>query len=1054
MQLYNIFYRARGIRRVNQIVSPPLSFVRDWEIPRASVLHYLTENVATGPDANYPFLKGAERGTWVDHLTALTTTEGNPRYVPSGAMHEIREYSAHNPLMRWLRNRAYTTLTDARYPLVINYDLLRTLYVYRTNIWARWYEWQNRFTTLCSRITKTSEIERQQFWVIELPTEVPSIVKFQHAEVKHDTTTSRMFHNDVLITLLDLWKWAGEHREDSLLSTVPVLALEKLNVVFTRNGQFTVINLGLLNSWRESDEDDDTPSVAMESFFTEMNDDIGLEDGHTGVQLDPLKLQKRLLRLWLTLGDANVDADIIGDDEFAELNAAGLTPRSKQTADDVESDADAQFRDPVEVDPDAAEDTTDPDDTDHQGGRTVIDEDDSHTDALLQTHSEASSTAPVGIVDLGSVEPYQAPVYVPEANVIRKAKEALAQGSISLAEYQRLQMLSERYRTMDAPGTDVPLAEFVKIPPEALTIPKDVTLAPTAGLVDASMNQSSLTVFDTQYIDKVLDRDVMGMIVGFQQSGVAVTKLHAEDFQDISNHYRVYTVELTPVTGKQSTLKVKVPVVQADGTVLSGGVRYYLKKQRSEVPIRKTSPTRVALTSYYGKTFIDRAESVVVNYDHWLANQVTILGLSRDASTVTEMRVGEVFDSTTRTPRVYSALGKRFTSFTAAGIPLSFNYNRRVELYGDQSKLEQQFDGVVVGRHESMPVLMRQDNSLVRSDGTHTTELGTIETLLGLPASKRPVEMATMSIFSESIPLGIVLGYKLGFSTLLRTLNVKPRRVENGRQLNMNDNEYRIRFKDCSLIFDRTDVKATLIISGLNARHRSVVKYDLAQFDKPDVYLNIIEDYGLTIRYTREIDNLYDMFIDPITRELLLDMKEPTDMVLLILRGAELLTTDYHNEEEGTRYKGYERIAGTVYKQLMLAYRQKQTRPFANRLGIEMNPEAVWMACMMDTAMEVSDDINPIHNLKQKEIVTFGGTGGRSAKTMVKRTRQYRNSDVGVISEATVDSGDVGVITYLSADPKFNSIRGTFDAFDFTTEGKTRLLSTSALLAPSAENDD
>lgn len=1051
MQLYNIFYRTRGIRRVNQIVSPPLSFVKDWEIPRASVLHYLTDNVATGPDANYPYLKGAERGAWIDHLTSLMSTEGNPRYLPSGAMHEIREYNAHNPLMRWMRHRAYTTLTDARYPLVVNYDLLPKLYVYRTNIWARWYEWQNRYVTLCNHITKASEIERQQFWVIELPAEIPSIVKFQHADAKHDTTTARMFNNDTLITLLDLWKWVGENRENSILSTVPTLALEKLNIVFTRNGQFTVMNLGLLNSWRESDEDDE-PSVAMESLFAEINDDVSLEDGHTGVQLDPLKLQKRLLRLWLTLGDANVDADIIGDDEFVELNAAGLTPR-KQTTDDVDSDADAKFRDPVETDPDD-ETEVNTDDTEHQGGKLAIDEDDAQTDTLLQTHSETTSEAPVGVVDLEAVAPYQAPLYTPEANVIRKAKEALAQGSISLAEYQRLQMLSERYQTIEAPGTDTPLSEFVKIPSTTLAIPKDVTLAPTAGLVDATMNQSSLTVFDTQYIDQVLDRDVLGMIVGFQQSGVALTKLHAEDFQNISNHYRIYTIELTPVTGKQSTLKVKVPVVQADGTVLSGGVRYYLKKQRSELPIRKTSPTRVALTSYYGKTFIDRAESVVVNYDHWLSNQITMLGLSRDASTVTEMRVGEVFDSTARTPRVYSLLGKRFTSFTAAGIPLSFNYNRRVELYGDQSKLERQFEGVVVGRHDGMVVLMRQDNSLVKSDGTHTTELGTIETLLGLSASKRPVEMATMSIFSESIPLGIVLGYKLGFSTLLRTLGVKPRRVENGRQLNMTDNEYRIRFKDCSLIFDRTDVKATLVISGLNARHRSVVKYDLAQFDKPDVYLNIIEDYGLTIRYTREIDNLYDMFIDPITRELLLDMKEPTDMVLLILRGAELLTTDYHNEEEGTRYKGYERIAGTVYKQLMLAYRQKQTRPFSNRLGIEMNPEAVWMACMMDTSMEVSDDINPIHNLKQKEIVTFGGTGGRSAKTMVKRTRQYRNNDVGVISEATVDSDDVGVITYLSADPKFNSIRGTFDPYDFATEGKTRLLSTSALLAPSAENDD
>src|SRR5690606_6599548 len=144
---------------------------------------------------------------------------------------------------------------------------------------------------------------------------------------------------------------------------------------------------------------------------------------------------------------------------------------------------------------------------------------------------------------------------------------------------------------------------------------------------------------------------------------------------------------------------------------------------------------------------------------------------------------------------------------------------------------------------------------------------------------------------------------------------------------------------------------------------------------------------------------ILDMFIDPITLGLLKEMKEPTAMLPLYMRAAELLVFDQHEEETDKsqmRIKGYERFAGTVYKELVGACRARLTHSSLARTGIDVHPENTKMTILQDPSVEVFDEINPIKALKQKEVVTYSGHGGRSMRTMVKRTRSYTDSDKGV----------------------------------------------------------
>jgi hypothetical protein len=248
-----------------------------------------------------------------------------------------------------------------------------------------------------------------------------------------------------------------------------------------------------------------------------------------------------------------------------------------------------------------------------------------------------------------------------------------------------------------------------------------------------------------------------------------------------------------------------------------------------------------------------------------------------------------------------------------------------------------------------------------------------------------------------------------------------------------------------------------MVLAGFNEFHRSLRTYNVHEFDRRGVYLNVLESSGASQRYLREIDLQYQLFIDPITRELLIDMKEPTDYQSLLLRACEMLLTDQHPDELDSawmRVKGYERMAGAVYSEIVRSIRVHNGRAGKSRVPIDLHPFQVWKNITQDPAKIQVSEINPIQNLKEMEAVTYSGVGGRGSRSMTKATRVYHENDMGTISESTVDSSDVAINTYTSADPQFTSLRGLSRRYDVEKSGPTALLSTSALMAPTADRDD
>lgn len=479
------------------------------------------------------------------------------------------------------------------------------------------------------------------------------------------------------------------------------------------------------------------------------------------------------------------------------------------------------------------------------------------------------------------------------------------------------------------------------------------------------------------------------------------------------------------------------------------------------LPLRKVSPTRVALTTYYSKLFVNRSQRKVDDYGSWLVSNILLLcevEQADGAPKITDVVYGRAFKHTETQPRHFSVLATKFKEFKTANIHFRFDIGYWKEQLGAEVIASYQSEGELpCGWLQENKLVIMSDNGSLYVKGSENDGATTIEELLSLDLSKAPTDVVDLTFMGKNIPMGIVLGYFYGISTLLRLLKVQTRVVPRGTRADLQPDEFSVKFADVSLIFSREDRLATLVFSGFNAYHKSVTVYNYDEFNRPDVYGSVLDRQGLGSRYVRELDNMKALFVDPISKSLLADMNEPTEFPPLLLRATTLLLNDYHPEEIDGRFrreKGYERIAGHVYAELTKGLRRYKSRPVTSRAQVEIAPNAVWTAIQSDPSVTGIEESNPIHNLKDKENLTFGGTGGRSSRSLVRSTRAFHPNDLGVVSEATVDSSDVAVTTFLSANPRFATLRGVHatEPLDFTNT--TQFLSTSALLSPGATHDD
>lgn len=1046
MILYPIWYRRFGVRRLPNFTIPLTFGISKLALPQGAVINWFPEDTVNfGPSAEDTLIKTAERMVFIEHITEMRSDIGNPKPTPFIMGKPLRDYQRKNRAKLRLLMNPQATFANQRTIVLENFSPLLFTKRYTTSFFANYYRWVNIRHTMWKHINDLIEKqpERHQFVRMILPELLPPLPSLRLAEKRIDRTTLSKLKGWETYNLLDMFQWLGELRAEGPMAHLKEANLSKVNMIFQSQDKWFCINLGLLDSWRAK-----------------------IVDGKKTDGIDPFVLQKRFLKAMMTLQEAHTIVEIedeaeqeTDEDDLHGVDNEKPKPTPKRRAEDLEPVAltdeeemisDASFQEEMErhlkedLEQAKKDGLMDDDLEGDLDGLTMIEEN------AEVAEEEATTTE---LIVVGGERKSM------DQGIVEKANELADTGMVSGAEYRRLMKLANSYKEIPNPYGKGTLADHMVIKPESLKITKPVLIPDSPTVFDKSMLQSSLLEFDKRYLEDILPKDVVNSVMSIQNAGVAVTSYEVEDVEDVLNHYEIHTIKLTPATGQSSTIRFKIPKVDSDGSYLANGVRYSLRKQRGDVPIRKVSSSRVALTSYYGKVFVERSERAVNDYPKWLCNKIRAIGLDDKDKRVTEIKPSNVFDHLLNVPKLYSTLAQHFRRFKAVGIEFVLEYTKREEEFGAKAVQAAEGKGlVVIGRKGSELVVVDNYDTLYAVKARGLEPLGKIEELLELDITNAPMEMAELRVFNKAIPLGMVLSYYLGLERVIKAL--KPtsfRRSPVGERMKLADGEYVVRFADENLIFHRDDKVIALLMEGFNTYAKTIKNYSVQDFNRKDVYLNVLETNKIGVRFLRELDLLRDMFVDPVTYDLLVEMKEPTQWEGLLTRAAELLVTDWAPAEtdmEYMRIKGYERIAGAVYAEVVRSTRIHNARRGSSGNKLEMAPHAIWQAIQEDPSKGLVEESNPIECLRTQEAVTFGGVGGRSRRSMVKRSRVFHPNDMGVISESTVDSGDVAISTFLTADPNFTSLRGISGRYKPGVDGATKLISTAALVSPCADRDD
>ena len=318
-------------------------------------------------------------------------------------------------------------------------------------------------------------------------------------------------------------------------------------------------------------------------------------------------------------------------------------------------------------------------------------------------------------------------------------------------------------------------------------------------------------------------------------------------------------------------------------------------------------------------------------------------------------------------------------------------------------------------------------------------------------------EYCNVKILNKKIPIAVVLSYKFGLLNMLDYLNTDYEVYPKGTRL-PNDialSDIKVKFMDKTLIIKRTPVLNCLIFSGLN--YFNFKEVALEDMDGRDIYYDLFNSVGISPNVLKGIDSFFDLFMDPATKDVLFQMHEPTNFKDLLIRAVSLLTTADHkppSSSDNFRFRTYETFNAVVYRELSSAYSSYKYKTFNSTNKFSIKDNEIERKITKSQIFNNLDILNPIHDVKQTCGFTHIGDGGRSSESFVIDDRKFPEDGVGIISEATLDSGGVGMTAQLSMNPTISNARGLTISKEPDECTPSEILSLTALLVPTSTQDD
>jgi len=457
--------------------------------------------------------------------------------------------------------------------------------------------------------------------------------------------------------------------------------------------------------------------------------------------------------------------------------------------------------------------------------------------------------------------------------------------------------------------------------------------------VDERVKSSTLSNLDEEYNKKQAMKDLKAIVSSFSESvylPLTVDSFSMNDGSDDFNQINTVSIRYKTDEGRSLSFSLDLPKIVDKRYFYLGGNKKVLTKQLFRLPIVKTKPDRVEITTNFNKVTIERTNGKLSRKNAYLLKLLGNYKLNKNITI--EYGANGIVNANYKNDFEYEELSESLTKIESPKYKIIFN---RQDIESEISLLELPEDYIKdnmtpIGFNKiTGSLLFIRDEKIYSAtvSGEKPIEDLVSNTLFNflyvdvlertdadrLPQIGKSFIYTKMSILGTSYPIFAVVGMLNGITDILKRYKVDYKVVD--EKISRNAEYVEVKFKD-KFLYYKDNVKNTLLLNVLFMMNTE--EYDYAEFDLDQPYLDFFIhklDQPIYIKNTLKINT--NILIDPITKNVLNDLKLPTNIIdLLLLANTMLMNNSYRpqNDVRNYRIRGNEIVFAMMYQIIAEAY--------------------------------------------------------------------------------------------------------------------------------------
>lgn len=598
----------------------------------------------------------------------------------------------------------------------------------------------------------------------------------------------------------------------------------------------------------------------------------------------------------------------------------------------------------------------------------------------------------------------------------------------SLKRDKELQVLQKKLKV---DGKTIP--EWTEPKPEDYVI-EETNVSSKVTTTNDNVKTIKYANFDKAYNEKMMKKDTMRVITSLndKELPIYIRDIKVEDSSDELNYKETYTVSLEDGNRVRHTLKFDMPKFYDNQFMYLGGNKKIINSQFFLMPVLKTGPDEVQIVTNYNKIFLRRfggkMSSKTERFKKFLSNPIDGVKVTFGNSTKINIPY--------KTTLEYDIISEKIVSVSSKDATYIFDQGIVHEKLKDRT-VNMDKDFMCIGfTSNNDPIYLDLNREIVVG-----SELGLIDYIVeslgskaqelyeGTPAGGKKFMYTRATIMAKDIPIVLLLGYCEGLSTVLKKGNVNHYFTD--KRPRVDTNQGVVQFSDGYLVYDRFPYQNSLLMNALEGLPTKAYSY--ADMDSIDVYIDLFDTLFNSRNLASAFDTFYEFMIDPITKEILEDLKYPTDFVSLVLFANSLLADNSFDDElnmNNVRLRTNEILNAILYKNIADAYsRYRVTSANRNPVKMSIPKDAIIKSLLSQPTVEDYSTLNPIYESTKTRIASLKGLNGMNLDdSYSERKRAYDKTMVGTVGISTSPDKNVGVHRYLTMEPSVTGVRGYINA--------------------------